>query len=460
VTRILRIELRRSVALWAAVIIAASGAFVLFASNPPYGSWMELVIRQRDVMQLTWPLALAAGAWQGIRERRSRVDELLATTAKPRRWRVAPVAAAMAIGVVASYLATLAGLAGHLQHVDSYFPIGAIPLIALGALGFVAAVWLGLAIGAMLPSPLTAPLLAVVGFLGLALSPMLRGGNPGTLLLFPYLQGPRDGGFSLQMLSARANLSQTLWLAAVAATGLALFAAARPGGRLVALLPAVVGAAVAVPAMPGQLADAWIEDRRAVEVVCTPDEPRVCIARVRAHLLDELREPARRALSILATKLPPAPTRVLLTSFGMPGSGRPADTLVVFLEFQGEVTGSPDDLVAMMLDGGGVPPCDRFIGPDPKDRVPGEPTPAANRDAAARQVVTDWLLDRTPPPPPASGNKGSFLGLVDQTLAALRALPVDEQRARVNAYREAERTCAVSDRLDLLTGGSLTGGPR
>ncbi len=42
--RILRIELRRSVALWAALVIAATGVFVLFASNEPYGSWMQLVV--------------------------------------------------------------------------------------------------------------------------------------------------------------------------------------------------------------------------------------------------------------------------------------------------------------------------------------------------------------------------------------------------------------------------------
>ena len=109
--RILRIELRRSVALWAALLIAAVGVFVLFASNPPYQSWMELVVVQRDIMQLTWPLALAAGAWQARRERASRVEELVATTPRPRRWRVLPIAAAMAIAAVAAYLVMFAGAA-------------------------------------------------------------------------------------------------------------------------------------------------------------------------------------------------------------------------------------------------------------------------------------------------------------------------------------------------------------
>ncbi len=143
----------------------------------------------------------------------------------------------MAIAAVTAYLVMLAGAAGHLRNIDGYFPLGAIPIIALGALAMVGAVWLGQAIGTLLPSPLTAPMLAVVGFLGLAVSPMVvaqDSRDPGTFLLFPYLQGPRDGGFAFQMLSARANLSQALWFLAMAATGLAVFAASRPrnpGGR-------------------------------------------------------------------------------------------------------------------------------------------------------------------------------------------------------------------------------------
>ena len=284
--RILRIELRRSVAVWAALVIAAAGVFVLFASNEPYGSWMQLVIVQRDIMQLTWPLALAAGAWQALRERRSRVEELLATTPRPRWQRVLPVATAMAIAAVAAYLVMLAGAAGHLRYIDGYFPLGAIPLIALGALAMVGAVWLGQAIGTLLPSPLTAPMLAVVGFLGLAVSPMIvaqDSRDPGAFLLFPYLQGPRDGEFAFQMLSARANLSQALWFVAIAATGLAVFAASRPRTRVAALLPVVLGAAIAVPALPRTLSVAWIEDSRAVEIVCTDGAPTVCISRLHAH---------------------------------------------------------------------------------------------------------------------------------------------------------------------------------
>jgi hypothetical protein len=272
---------------------------------------------------------------------------------------------------------------------------------------------------------------------------MLRGGEPGTLLLFPYLQGPRDGGFAVQMLSSRANLTQALWLAAVAATGLAVFAAATPRTRTAALVPVVLGAAIAVPAMPHKLADAWIEDTRATEVICTP-EPRVCVARVHAYVLDTLREPAREALAILAAKLPPAPTRVVIRDPSKEPGGTlsPSDALYLEIPFVDDVlTFSREDLVWRMLDGAGVRACRNLMG---KADEPDE------RYLAARMIVAAWLLDRDLP---GSGQRnGAKVSEEQQALAALRSLPPAEQRARVAAFRAAERACAEGDRLELLAG--------
>ena len=457
--RILRIELRRSVALWAGLLIAAVGVFVLFASNPPYRSWMELVVVQRDIMQLTWPLALAAGAWQARRERASRVEELVATTPKPRRWRVLPIAAAMAIAAVAAYLVMFAGATRHLERFDVYFPRGAVPIIALGALALVAAVWLGLAIGSLLPSPLTAPVLVVVGFLALAVLPNVlvpfNVPRPGTWLLFPHLQAPRDGLYAVQTLTARANLSQALWLAIVAATGLALFAASRSRTRIAAVVPVLLGVSIAVPTMPRQLADAWVTDRGATELVCTSDQPQVCVARVHSHTLDQLQGPARQALAILAAKLPAAPTRVVVETDGNRTQGPPpADTLLIRawpFATDAELLGAPLDLV---LEGAGVPPCVNLLGFDPTKLEFGAQPPEPDiRYLAARRAAAAWLLDRDLPPAP-KGGKESEETLAPQALADLRRLQPDEQRARVTALRDAELTCAPGDRLNLLTGPS------
>jgi hypothetical protein len=457
--RILRIELRRSVALWAALVIAATGVFVLFAANEPYGTWMQLIIVQRDIMQLTWPLALSAGAWQALRERRSRVEELLATTPRPRWQRVLPVATAMALAAVAAYLAMLAGAAGHLKNIDGYFPIGAVPIIALGALAMVGAAWLGQAIGTLLPSPLTVPMLAVIGFVGLAVSPMVvaqDSRDPGAFLLLPYLRVP-GGGSIFHVLSARATLSQAVWFLALAVAGLAVVAASRPRTRVAALLPIALGAAIAVPALPRTLSVAWIEDRRALEIVCTDGAPTVCISRLHAHALDDLRGPAAQALSVLAAKLPPAPTRVVVRSLERkgPNDPQPPDTLTVNLPFLEDVTQNPseDDLLWIMLDGAGVTPCADLARPNPQD----EPTNKGNPDrregeyAVARMVAAAWLLDRDIRPVDGR-DEGPDETLARQALAALRALPADEQRARVIALRDAERTCVDGDRLEMLTG--------
>jgi hypothetical protein len=453
--RILRIELRRSTALLGALLVATVGVFVLYTSNSRYLSWMELVVTQRDIMQLMWPLGLGLGAWQALRERRSRIDELVASTARPRWLRVPPILAAMALAVLAGYLVMLAGAGGHVRYPDSYFPVGAAPIIAIGALSLVAAVWLGLALGSLLPSPLTPPLLVVAGFAGLAILPptlLPQEGRPGTALLLPILQTPRNGAVELMTLSLRASLSQALWLAVLAAAGVTLFAAARRPTRAAAVLPVVLGAAIAVPAMPRHLAQAWVPDRNAVAIVCSGTAPTLCVPRVHAHFLDELRAPAHDAVTILAEKLPPAPTRVVLYTVeksGPPAGPRPADTLMASPSWEdsGQLA-SRRQLDYDLLVGAGTWPCPPATGKR-NDQVRYE-----LRYIAARYAVARWLIGDTGRASIPSDMKDgdAVVALVEQVSDVLRALPPDEQRARVTAYRTAELGCTGRDRLDILAG--------
>ena len=455
----MRIELRRSTAVWAGLLLAATGAFLLRALNPPYGSWMEVAVVQRDMMQLTWPLALAAGAWQAYRERRSRVEELVGTTPRPRWRRVQPIAAAMALAAAVGYLLMLAGGAINIEDVGGYVSPGAVPIVAIGVLAMVGAVWLGLAIGTLLPSPLTAPLLVVVGFTGLSVLPQMfieHNREPGAALLLPFLPGSRPPVFEFKVLSAGANLSQLVWLVAIAATGFALFAAARPRTRMAAITPAIVGAAIAIPALPAELSDAWVPDRKATALICT-EPPQVCVPRISRASLDDLREPGRRALAILAAKLPNPPTRVVAVlpdTFGRPSETPPADALPALV---GGGFGAPgsgidtpaggsDGLLWALLDGAGTQPCPALEG-TPED--PNEEYYLARRAAAA------WLIGRVPPEEqqlPGGQVKSSGEGTVTQVLNALHALRAEEQQSRVAAFREAERTCAAGDRLEILTG--------
>ena len=175
----------------------------------------------------------------------------------------------------------------------------------------------------------------------------------------------------------------------------------------------------------------------------------MCVSRVYSHALDELRGPAREALSVLAAKLPPAPTRVLVRTFddSLPLGAQPADTLLVLIALEDIADSTADGLLGNMLNGAGTLPCGKLMGPPDDPDV---------RYLAARMAVTAWLLDRKLPPP-NKRDKESEVSLARQALDAVRALPADEQRARVTALRDAEQSCAEGDRLELLTGPS---GPR
>jgi hypothetical protein len=453
--RILGIELRRSTAMGAAALIVVSGTFLLYGHAPLYPWWIDLVVVQRDILQVLWPLALGAGAWQARRERRSRIEELIAATPRPRWRRVAPTAAAMAIGTVAAYLVMLAAASGRVRDVGGYFPTGALSIVAVGALSLVAAAWLGLAIGSLLPWALTPPMLAVAGFAGLALPLGLFVGQnrrpPGAMLLLPYLQvsWSEPGLMEFMTLSRLANLSQVVWLASLAATGLALFAGASGRIRLAALLPVVVGAAITLSVLPRHVSAAFVPDRGAMAMTCTSDALEVCVTRVHAAALADLGGPGREALAILAAKLPQAPTTVEEhPQTGLPSRPLSAHTLRVKLivNANGRVDASREELLWSLLDGAGTTPCPELVGPRGSVDV---------RYLKARQVAAAWLIGQTPSA--SSRAKQADPAQIRVALRTLRSLPAEEQRARVAALREAELTCAGGDRLDILTG---PGGPR
>jgi hypothetical protein len=182
----------------------------------------------------------------------------------------------------------------------------------------------------------------------------------------------------------------------------------------------------------------------------------VCISRLHSYALDYVRGPAREALSVLAAKLPPSPNRVLVQSVDdrAPDDPHPSDILVARISFFDDVTEyTSDDLLWIMLNGAGVPPCANIARPNPQDE-PENKGDADTRESeylAARLVAAAWLLDRDLAP---AGTNDKGLTLASDALTTLRGLPADEQQARVTALRDAERTCAQGDRLEMLTGQS------
>jgi hypothetical protein len=449
--RILRIELRRSAALWAALI-----SVPVVLSYNQVGQGLSLIAgSQRGDLLSFIPLALGLGAWQARRDRRSRTEELVATTPRPRWQRLLPTAAALAVGAAAGSLLIFAGLAGYTGATGAYVSAVSVPFATVTAVYLLAAVWSGLALGRLLPWRLTPPLLVVGGSvalmaLGIALDDEGGGGPaPGTVLLDPSYSN-YFGPFSAY--PWQVILAQGLWAAALAAAGLILYTASRYG-RLTAIVPVALAVAAALPLLPRHAYQAQVLDQGAVALVCTPDAPRVCVTRVHHLALSGMREPSREALALLSAKLPQAPTSVV-EIVDRPGTnGRSdlppqTDTLSTWLmnDDQGRIAVPARDVLWSLLIGAGTQPC---------DNAPPGPSQERTRYDTARLVAAAWLLDAAPLSP--THLPDWWGGLPDQTQTlpaydALRRLPADAQRARVAALRQAELACDYRDRLEILIG--------
>ena len=436
-SRVLRIELRRSAAIGAAVSVAAVGALAMFfAEGIAFSTgWIQLAMTQRWYLALLWPLMLAAGAWQARREHRSNVGELFATTPRPVPQRVAPTLGAMAIAVVAGYL--VMGLAGAAWIFDTagYLPVEVFVVTAVGALALIAAAWLGLAIGRLLPSPVTAPAAGVAG-LGLLLMLPFATRPLGwlALILSPMIEMNMPAAYAT--VPGKVSAAQSLWLAGLAAAAVLLFVSRGWRGRVAAVLPVVVGVALAITVMPHEnrlVTDAV--DPVARELVCAEGEPRVCVSRAHEKLLPEVTAPAREALSVL-TKLPGAPTQVHEDTSAYPDTYPEfrADTVLlpVHADRNGHLANKPDVLTDVLTA--------VFAGPPNCDNAPAW----ADRLAAAH-----WLLGTKPMPadPDLTGRPAPGYVVEDASVEAtevwqrLRAMPAGEAASRVEALREAAVNC-------------------
>jgi hypothetical protein len=162
--RILGVELRRSTVLGSALLLAVAGAVTLYATPQRWSAgWMALVMTQREYLALMSPVAMAAGAWQSYREHRANVAELFASTPRPRHQQIVPIIGAAALAVVGAYLVVLAVGVARIAGTARYLPATSLVVVAVGLVAMVASVWIGLAIGRLVPALVTAPALAVVG---------------------------------------------------------------------------------------------------------------------------------------------------------------------------------------------------------------------------------------------------------------------------------------------------------
>ncbi|WP_341718865.1 hypothetical protein QQG74_03555 [Micromonospora sp. FIMYZ51] len=442
--RILGLELRRSAALGAALITVVIGVGALYVATGRWSvGWMALAMTIREYLLLLWPLALAAGAWQGRREHRAKVGELFTTTARPRAQRMLPVLGAMALTLAIAYLlVTGAGIAWIITTAQHLPLLNFAVVTGVGALSLVAAAWLGLGVGRMLPALVTAPALGVAGVLLVFFSAVRLDDWLAAALTPVHGSSPFH---AYQTIDNRVSGSLAISMAALAVTGLLLFVAGGWRGRTAALVPLVLGLTTAIAVVPrDEDVLNWPIDPVARELVCTEDTPTVCVSRVHGNLLEALTPLAREGLTILS-KLPDAPTAVHEdTNAYVSGDVRPVGDDVVTIEIRTDERGGlahPAAVVPMLVKRLGV----------------GYDGTCQNGDEVVERAAAYWLMGREP-----QSDVGIVPGMIfeDPQINAeavrlwqgLRELPDDEALARVTAVRDALLACA--DVTGLLPGSA------
>jgi hypothetical protein len=441
---VLGIELRRSTAPVAGALALGLGLvsvwYLLVGMEPPFSQWTTFTGLLRDTLEFLCPVALGAGAWQGRREGRPEVAELVTTTARPAWRRALPVAGALAIALTVAYLLVFAFGAVQVAGNTSYQHLGWFPLLLVGELSLLAAAWLGLGIGTVLPAVYTTPILIV---LSLALLRVLAFAVTGkSALLGPGLHLRSQ----LLTFAPQVSLGQAFWFTGLAVGGLVLVMATGRR-RYLALLAIGVGLAVALPLFPATRDAAYVIDADAAEPVCTTDAPRVCVAKAHTEALDDVAGPARDALSRLAP-LTAAPTSVTENTLSPYDNGpKPQPSGVVTfdlysadLDDRSQPKVSAEELETRMLEGAGTMWCTVLPPEEQRDRAAME---RLDREYSARELSASLLLGKP---------VGTFDAKTAPFWPVLHALPAAEQQRRLSALRLALLSCQ-GDPLAILTQG-------
>ncbi|MDQ0936178.1 hypothetical protein [Streptomyces turgidiscabies] len=460
--RVLRIELRRSVAPWAGVVILAPALAFLYLLGGEWwrgttawtAQWTTLALWTRSLLFYLWPLAVGLGALQGLRDHRSKMLELLTSTPRPARHRAATLAGATALTLASAF--ALLVLSGGVQVFSQteYTHLGWLPISLVGALSLVAGAVLGMGAGRALPSVLTPPALTMVAFVFTALMYMSLGrtqtitaaGIPVTepnriSLLSPAVQDVRD---TLVTLSASVHVGQTIWLLGMAATGFALLVAATPRTRLIALTPVLAGAVIALLVLPSDPRRIYVVDEAAAELVC--DGP-VCVTKTQQAHLTDLAGPGKEALRLLHGALGgQAPVSVRENTTLLPEGSTPQwSRKTVLFDFDDDVIAAAKgkELTWALIAKGMVPGC----------------TPVGwsglGGDEFAQTVAVSWVLgDFRPLPSTSPANLQRMADAEARPVwKKLKALPRAEQLSRINAMRAAALSCK-GEPFEVLSGGT------
>lgn len=290
--RALGIELRRGVGLVAALPLLVLGVALVLAHPRDWaGDWAGWSYYLRLDLVVYGPAVLAVAAWQGGRERRRGLVELVGST--PRSpLRRALLALASPLGwAVAAYLVLAAVMGVVVARNTSYgLPLFGVAASAVAAVMMFAA--LGYAVGRVSPWRITAPVLALAGYVFLI---YLSDVNGSARYLSP----------SVQLFSGL--LSPWWWPAASAVVflllGLGVLVLITSERRWPAVPALGLAVLAGVPILSlGQ--DAFTPDAVGQRLVCSDGAPRVCLSRVHAGQLPQVSGAIEAALDGLGVRGP------------------------------------------------------------------------------------------------------------------------------------------------------------
>ncbi|MFE2068224.1 hypothetical protein ACFXDH_38620 [Streptomyces sp. NPDC059467] len=462
-TRVLRIELKRSGALWAGAVFLASALAYLSLVDGAWSEgvtawtaqWTTMALWTRAQLFFLWPLAIGFGALQGLRDPRSKMNELLTSTPRPVPHRAFASAGPTAVALASAFVLLI--LVGAVQVLPNtgYAHLGWLPISLVGAFSLVAGAVLGMGVGRALPSALTPPAAAMGAFVFTTLMQLPPGHTqtytatgfpveePNQIsLLSPAVDQVRN---VLVTLSVPVHVGQAIWLLGMATTGFALLVAATARDRLLALAPVLVGLVTALLVLPSDPYRMYVVDKTAAQLVC--DGP-VCVTKVHRTRLADLVGPGKEALHLLRGSLgrqAPVSVREIAT---VPTAGATPrwsrETVLIDYADNTMASAKGKELTRYLIATAMVPGC---------SPLGLSATTVSVGDSAAQTIAVSWVLGDFKPLGDISLASSESFALARPVWQKFKTLTRAEQLSRIGAMRDAALSCR-GDAFDVLKGGA------
>ncbi|WP_435974061.1 hypothetical protein [Streptomyces sp. Qhu_M48] len=303
-------ELRRGLGPWAGAAVALTLLLTMYGKAPGWQARWSDATNMLHVAAglLGGPLALAAGCWQGGRDRRRRTVDLWESVPRPPLRRVlvaaAPSALWPAAGVLLADAVCLLATWPYVSGGRPFLELLAADVVAVGALGA-----LGHVAGRVVRWRLTAPLLGIVGYVGLAVATYAESA---ARWLGPAAE---HQSFWDRPVWWFGPVSMA-WTAGLALTALLAYGLRPARLRPIALVPLAVAVAAAglilrLPADQGP----WRPDPALARQVCDDGTPQVCLTALDQNLLPEV-SAVLAPLNARLRGLPGAPVRWVAGPYG------------------------------------------------------------------------------------------------------------------------------------------------